>query len=156
MKYFKSTLASSLIFGYNSFLKDFNKPAEVSSELIRSLNVFVALSGFLLILVIVPRAVEVLPRITSSTTKFKSLVGSKNTLLIPVNAPFALAVAVAPDVCPVTVSPTVNAFAEVRAISSVSTFSPTFAVPSVLSINKNPSIDSSNCIADNWSTVYPP
>ena len=69
MKYFKSTLASSLIFGYSSFLKDFRRPAEVSSELIRSLNVFVALSGFLLILVIVPRAVEVLPRITSSTAK---------------------------------------------------------------------------------------
>ena len=127
-------------------------PAEVSSELIRSENVFVAFSGFRLSLVIVPCEVEILPIISSSIAKFKSLVGSRNTLLIAVNAPVALTVAVAPDVCPVTVSPTVNA---VGASSSFSIFSPEFAVPSVLSINKNPSIDSSNFIAGNWSIANP-
>ena len=129
-------------------------PVEVSSELIRSENVFVAFRGFRFNLVIVTCAVEVLPRISSPTTKFKSLVGSKNTLLIAVNEPVALAVAVAPDVCPVTVSPTVNAFAAVRGVSSVSTFSPAFATPpSVQSINKNPPSTSSIFIADNWPIV---
>ena len=146
MKNFKSTDALSLIFGYNSFLNALSNPSEVSSELIRSENVFVALRGFRFSSVIVPSAVETLPTITSPTVKFKSLVGSRNTLLTAVNAPVALTVAVAPDVSPVTVSPTVNA---VGASTSFSILSPASAVPSVLSSIKNPSIESSNFIAGN-------
>ena len=133
-------------------MKALRRPAVVSSELIRSLNVFVALSGFLLKLVIFPLDVEVLPRISSPTTKSVSLVGSKNTLLIAVTAPIPLTLAVAPEVCPVTVSPITNV---VGASTSFNKFSPALAVPSVLSSNKNPSMESSNFIAGNWSVSNP-
>ena len=81
----------------------------VKSELVRSLNVLVPFKGFRFSFVIVPRELDVLPIITSSIRKFKSFVGSRNNLLNPVTAPVPLTVAVAPEVCPVRVSPTVNA-----------------------------------------------
>ena len=83
-------------------------PSEVSSVFIKSLNVFVAFKGCLFKYEIVTLAAEVLPTITSSAAKFKSFVGSIKSLFVEVNAAVAFTVAVAPDVCPVTVSPTVN------------------------------------------------
>ena len=55
-----------------------------------------------------PRELDVPPIITSSKIKSKSLVGSRKTLRVELNVFFPFALAVAPEVWPVTVSPFVN------------------------------------------------